>query len=151
MGKHKYAAKHTPKERLAKILKQGSNIPELREFREQCRDVYRLGGVVGLDEWIEARREYGLFDNSKRLMNAADDLQGAIGSVIDAATIKPHPEPSGLTWEERVERINQREEIQRNNVPRVGYSFKPSVVSRMQQGFDALIDEAIAMPQRDVP
>lgn len=143
--------KTTPKERLARILKQSSSIPELKEFREQCRDVYRLGGLLGLDEWVDARRDYGLFDDSKRLKTAADDLQGVIGSVIDAATIKPPPASSGLSWEERIERINEREEIQRNNVPKVGYSFKPSVVSRMEQGFDALIDEAIAMPQRDVP
>ena len=119
MGRHKYAAKYSPKERLAKILKQSSNIPEVKEFREQCRDVFRLGGVIGLDEWIDARRELGLL-NDRYVSRAADDLQGCLGSVIDAATIKPHPEPSGLTWEERLEQINRREEESRNNVRFVG-------------------------------
>ena len=78
--------KLSPKERLAKVLKQNSNIPELAEFRIQCRDVFRLGGVLGLDEWIDARRDYGLLNHSKHLLKAADDLQGLLGSVIDEAT-----------------------------------------------------------------
>ena len=53
-------AKFTPQERLAKILKQGSTIPELAAWRSQCRDVFKLGGVFGLDNFIEARRDLGL-------------------------------------------------------------------------------------------
>ena len=49
-----------PRERLARLLKQGSTIPELREFRSQVRDVHSMGGVMAVDHWIEARRDLGL-------------------------------------------------------------------------------------------
>ena len=53
--------KTPPRERLAKILKSGSTIPALREFRQQCRDVFRLGGVMGLDHWIEAKAQSRIY------------------------------------------------------------------------------------------
>ena len=143
--------KLSPKERLAKVLKQNSNIPELAEFRIQCRDVFRLGGVLGLDEWIDARRDYGLLNHSRHVLKASDDLQGLLGSVIDEATTKPKPASTGLTWDERIELINKREEHARNNVRFIGTKVTLSTSARMQQGFDRLIDEAIAMKQRDVP
>lgn len=135
--------KLSPKERLAKVLKQNSNIPELAEFRIQCRDVFRLGGVLGLDEWIDARRDLGLF-RTKVILKAADDLQGLLGSVIDAATMKPTPAPTGLTWDERIELINKREEHARNNVRFIGTKVTLSTASRLQQGFDTLLDKEIA-------
>ena len=132
--------KTTPQERLAKILKQNGKVSELREFREQCRDLFRLGGVIGLDHWIEARRNLNLLTD-KAVLKAADDLQGAIGSVIDAATVKPQPKSSELTWEERFDRINKREEHQRNHVPRVGcyVTRRPlSCAERMAAAYDEL-------------
>ena len=143
-------AKFTPQERLAKTLKQGSTIPELKEFRQQCRDVFKLGGVFGLDNFIEARRDLGLLYN-KDVSKAADDLQVALGSVIDAATLNPEPTTSKLTAEERLRLINEREENARNSVRFVGTKVKLNQVSRMAAGFDKLLDEAIAMAQRDVP
>ena len=65
--------------------------------------------------------------------------------------MKPTPAPTGLTWEERLEQINKREEHARNNVRFIGTKVTLSTSARMQQGFDRLIDEAIAMKQRDVP
>ena len=138
--------KTTPRERLAKILKAGSTIPELREFRQQCRDVFRLGGVLGLDYWIEARRNLDLLTD-KAVSKAADDLQGCFGSVIDAATVEPDPKPTGLSWEERLDQINKREEHQRRHVPRVGcYVTRrpPTLRERMAAAYDQL-------KQRDVP
>jgi len=114
-----------PRERLARLLKQSSSIPELREFRQQVRDVYSMGGPLGVDNWIEARRDLGLL--SGRLVNrAADELQGAIGTLIDEATIPPEPaKPTGLSWEEKLARLNERETKSRQNVAPVGYRPPP--------------------------
>ena len=110
------AGKTTPKQRLACLLKQRSKIEELREFRSQARDVYSMGGALGVDNWIEARRDLGLL--SGRLINrAADELQLAIGRVIDEITVKPSPPGPSLTWEQRVELINARETLRRNANP----------------------------------
>ena len=79
------AGKTTPRERLARLLKQSSSIPEVRAFRQQCRDVFRLGGVLGLDYWIEARRDLGLITDPL-VEKAATKLQFAVGRVIDKAT-----------------------------------------------------------------
>lgn len=136
-----------PRERLATILKQNGKDSEVRAFHEQCRDVFRLGGVLGLDHWIEARRNLNLLTD-KSVLKAADDLQAALGSVIDAATVKPKPKSSGLTWEERLDLINKREEHQRRHVPRVGcYVTRrpPTLRERMAAGYDRL------KKQRDVP
>ena len=142
--------KSTPKERLLMLLKQKSSIPELQEFRDQCRDVFRLGGVIGLDEWIEARRELNLIADPM-LIRHADNLQCAIGSVIDVATVKPQSTSSGPTWDERLALLNQRESCNRNNVPRVCYYCRLNTSARMQQGFDLMLDAAIAMVRRGAP
>lgn len=112
------AGKTTPRERLAALLKQGSSIPELKDFRNQCRDVFRLGGVMGLDHWLEARRNLKLLP-TRQVERAADDLEAVLGRVIDEATMKPAPAPRpSLTWEQRVELINTRETIRRNAKPK---------------------------------
>ena len=82
-------------------------------------DVFKLGGVFGLYEWIEARRDLGLLCNQNAI-KAADELQAALGSVIDSATLKPEPTTPKLTAEERLRLINQREENARNSVRFVG-------------------------------
>ena len=102
--------------------------------------MFRLGGVIGLYEWIEARRDYGLVEN-RDVLKAADELQGALGSAIDAATVKPEPKQSELSWEEKLEQINKREEHQRRHVPRVGcYVTRrpPTCAERMAAAFDEL-------------
>ena len=143
-------SKTTPQERFAKLLKQTSTLADVREFREQCRDVFRLGGIFGLDHWIEARREWKLIhDNS--VLKAADDLQAAIGSVIDAATSRPAPQKPTLDADERLRLINEREAAARNNVRFVGCRVTPSVQSRMARGFDQMLDEVIASVRRGAP
>ena len=114
-----------PRERLARLLKQSSSIPEVRAFRQQVRDIYSMGGPLGVDNWIEARRDLGLL--SGRLVNrAADELQGAIGTLIDEATSPPEPaKPTGLSWEERQRLINARETKSRQNIRPVGYRPPP--------------------------
>nr|BDD45698.1 hypothetical protein 2 [bacterium] len=129
--------KSTPKERLARMLKQSSSITELRHFRDQCRDVFRLGGLTGLDAWIDARYELNLINN-RYIDKAAADLQVAIGAVIDAATVKP-PEPQGLSWEEKEKLIIKREEDARNNVSPVGYRVRLSAAARMAAAYDKLV------------
>ena len=114
-----------PRERLARLLKQSSSIPEVRAFRQQVHDIYSMGGPLGVDNWIEARRDLGLL--SGRLVNrAADELQGAIGTLIDEATSPPEPaKPTGLSWEERHRLINERETKRRQNIAPVGYRPPP--------------------------
>ena len=117
--------KLTPRQRLARMLKQSSSIPELKQFREEVRTVYSLGGVMGVDSWIEARRDLGLFVHPN-VVKAADDLQGCIGSVIDEATKPASPaSPVGPNWEERQRLINERETKSRQNVAPVGYRPPP--------------------------
>ena len=142
--------KHTPTERLAMILNSNSSLEGVKEFRVQCRDVYRLGGVFGLDHWVDARRDLGLLENPD-IERVADDLQAAIGSVIDSITLKPQPKKEGLSWDERQKLINQREHRARSSVRPVGYKMTPSVVTRMQKGFDQILDEEIASVRRGAP
>ena len=119
------AVKTTAKERLARLLKQGSSIPELGEFRQQVRDIYSMGGPLDVDNWIEARRDLGLLVH-RNVVKAAVDLQGCIGSVIDEATSPPEPaKPTGLSWEERQRLINARETKSRQNIAPVGYRPPP--------------------------
>ena len=114
-----------PRERLASLLKQSSSIPEVRAFRQQVRDVYSMGGPLAVDSWIEARRELGLLVHPN-VLKSADDLQGAIGSVIDEATKPASPaSPAGLTWEQRMELINARETKRRESLPPTGYRPPP--------------------------
>lgn len=113
------------KERLAALLKQGSSIPELKDFRNQCRDVFRLGGVIGLHEWIEARRDLGLI-TYPLVERAVTDLQSALGRVIDQAMENSAPAaPVSMSWEERQRLINERETKSRQNVAPVGYRPPP--------------------------
>ena len=114
-----------PRERLARLLKQSSSIPEVRAFRQQVRDIYSMGGPLDVDNWIEARRDLGLLVH-RNVVKAAVDLQGCIGSVIDEATSPPEPaKPTGLRWEERQRLINERETQRRQNIPPVGYRPPP--------------------------
>ena len=132
------------RERLARLLKQGSSIPELREFRSQVRDVHSLGGVMAVDNWIDARREWGLL--SGRVVNkAADELQTTIGRVIDEALVKPPPAPPALTWEQRVELINTRETKRRESLPPVGYRPSPHLPTTYER------NSLQELQQRDVP
>ena len=113
------------KERLAALLKQRGSQPEIRAFREQCRDVFRLGGVLGLDYWIEARRDLGLITDPL-VERAATDLQSALGRVIDQAMANSAPSaPVSMSWEEKLARLNEREAKSRQNIAPVGYRPPP--------------------------
>ena len=83
--------KSTAIKRFAGLLKQTSNIPELKDFREQARDVFRLGGAEGLECWIDARRELGLLVDPA-VAKAASGLQAAVASAINEA-LGPLPKP----------------------------------------------------------
>ena len=114
------------KERLAALLKQGSSIPELKDFRNQCRDVFRLGGVIGLDEWIEARRDLGLFP-TRQVERAADDLQFALGRVIDQAMANSAPSaPVSMSWEEKLARLQRTGNQASAERPACGLSTTPA-------------------------
>ena len=112
------------KERLAALLKQRGSQPEIRAFREQCRDVFRLGGVLGLDYWIEARRDLGLITDPL-VERAATDLQLVLGRVIDQAVANSAPSKPTLTWAQRQLLINKRETKRRQNIAPVGYRPPP--------------------------
>ena len=113
--------KTTAIERFAALLKASSSIPEVKDFREQSRDVFRLGGAEGLECWIEARRELGLLDNPA-VDKAANGLQAAIASAINEALgpLPERPKPR-RSWEEQCRLINERETKRRENLPPVGY------------------------------
>ena len=75
----------SPWEWLARLLKQGSSILELRNVRQQCCDVCRFGGVSkGLRYWIDASWDVALI-LTLLVEPAADGLQAALGRVIDEA------------------------------------------------------------------
>ncbi len=116
--------KTTAIERFAALLKQSSSIPEVKDFREQTRDVFRLGGAEGLDYWIDARRELGLLDDPA-VSKAANGLQAAFASAINEA-LGPLPEPKPRrSWEEQCRLINERETKRRQSVGPVGYRPPP--------------------------
>ena len=108
------AAKTTAADRLASLLKMGGTNPEVKAFRQQCRDVYRLGGVLGLDAWIEARRNFGLIAG-KEVNAAADTLQSTIGRILDLQTIQKLSRSPRRSWEDQQRLINEREAQQRQN------------------------------------
>ena len=85
--------KTTAIERFAALLKQSSSIPEIKHFREQARDVFRLGGAEGLDCWIDARRELGLLVDPA-VAKAASGLQAVASATNEALGPLPKPKPS---------------------------------------------------------
>ena len=52
-----------PEERLRAMLKSSSTIRETKQFKDQARDVFSLGGAVGLVHWIDARFELELIQD----------------------------------------------------------------------------------------
>ena len=100
--------KTTAIQRFAALLKQSSTITELKHFREQARDVFRLGCAEGLECWIEARRELGLLVDPA-VDRAASGLQAAVASAINEA-LGPLPKPKPRrSWDEQCRLINERE------------------------------------------
>ena len=108
----------TATERFAALLKQGGQTPEVREFRDHARDVFKLGGIVGLDHWLDARIELGLVDD-KEVLKAMLCLHKAVSKVLteilEPLVSSPEPKPR-RTWEEQLKLINERESKRRENL-----------------------------------
>ena len=113
--------KTTAVERFAALLKQGSSDPEINDFREQARDVFRVGGAAGLACWIEARRDLELL-NDPAVAKAANGLQlAAARAIIEDIGLLPESRKPRRSWEEQLALINERERKRRENLPPVGY------------------------------
>ena len=94
--------------RLTEMVNQGSKSPDTNHFKQQCRDVFGLGGAWALFDWIEARRELGLLDSPK-IEKIANDLQRTAGKVIETQITKALKPKPRKPWEEQMKLINQRE------------------------------------------
>lgn len=105
--------KYTAAERLVRQLNQTSRYSEVLEFREQARDVLRLGGVRGLDAWLMARLDLGLLDQPAELKRAAADLERCTDAVVSDALAKQQAKPR-RSWEEQLALLNERETERRN-------------------------------------
>ena len=113
--------KTTAVERFAALLKHGSSDPEINDFREQARDVFRVGGAAGLACWIEARRDLELL-NDPAVAKAAKGLQlAAARAIIEDIGLLPESRKPRRSWEEQLALINERERKRRENLPPVGY------------------------------
>ena len=117
--------KTTAVERFAALLKHGSSDPEINDFREQARDVFRVGGAAGLACWIEARRDLELL-NDPAVAKAANGLQlAAARAIIEDIGLLPESRKPRRSWEEQLALINERERKRRENLPPVGYRCTP--------------------------
>ena len=142
--------KTTPKQRLVALLKQkSSSIPEVAEFRRKLQSILPLvTEPTQIDDWLEGRFEYGLLDNPD-VARCADQLIYAIGAFEEERYGVKKDKPKERV--DNTEAINRRETEARNNVRFVGYKMTPSVVTRMQKGFDQILDEEIASVRRGAP
>ena len=104
--------KQTSRERIQALLKGGSSIPELAEFKDHARDVLKIGGIYGLDCWIDARTRLGLITD-KAVIRAADILSNATVQVI-YERVKVREKVSPLTVEQKSRLILERENRRRN-------------------------------------
>ena len=73
--------KQTSRERIQALLKGGSSIPELAEFKDRARDVLKIGGIYGLDRWIDARTRLVLITD-KAVIRAANNPSNVTVQVI---------------------------------------------------------------------
>ena len=116
----------TATERFAALLKQGGQTPEVRDFRDHARDVFKLGGIVGLDHWLEARIELGLAD-SKEGLKAMLCLHKAVSivlnEILEPLVSSPEPKPR-RSWEEQLKLINERESKRREHLATIRHRIR---------------------------
>ena len=122
-----------PEERLRAMLKSSSTIRETKHFKDQARDVFSLGGAVGLVHWIDARFEFELIQDQNTI-KVAEEMNRLANLWIEQV-LTPPPKPPQPSWEQRLAILNRREEQQRRHIPRVGYQPPPKaleVAERME-------------------
>ena len=132
--------KKTPRDQIQGVLKGGSSIPELAEFKDQARDVFAMGGFYGLDCWIDARLRLGLIVE-KTVVRAARNLSNtSIKAIYQGA--KSRAKVSPLTVEEKYRLIVERENKRRNPKPHHLHqtlnSKESDTSSRMKAAWDQL-------------
>ena len=142
----------TATERFAALLKQGGQTPEVREFRDHARDVFKLGGIVGLDHWLEARIELGLVDDkevSKAMLCLHKAVSKVLTEILEPLVSPPEPKPR-RSWEEQQKLINERESKRREQLATIRHRIRPrpkplAVHERMEAAWKR------RHGQRDVP
>lgn len=107
--------KKTPHERIQGLLKGGSSIPELAEFKDHARDVLKIGGIYGLDCWIDSRTKLGLIPDPS-VVRLAETISN-IAIQLMAERIKVKEKVSPLSAEEKHRLILERENKRRNPEP----------------------------------
>ena len=132
--------KQTSRERIQALLKGGSSIPELAEFKDRARDVFAMGGFYGLDCWIDARLRLGLIVE-KAVVRAASNLPNTtIKAICEGSKLRANVSP--LTVEEKYRLIVERENKRRNPKPHHLHqtlnSKKSDTSSRMKAAWDQL-------------
>ena len=139
-------------ERFHKLIQQSSTVPETREFRAQLRDVFRLGGVLGVVFWIEAREDLGLVVDP-HTQKAAHEVAFVASTLVDQA-LTPPPKPAPVPYEERLRRMNERERARRQAEQRTRH-IKPGIgrprktAPRMEAAFDRMLMQLIRELQQE--
>ena len=149
MGRRKV---NNPEERFHKLINASSTIPETREFRAQLRDVFQLGGVLGVAYWIEAREDLGLIVDPHTL-KAAHEVAFVASTLVDLA-LTPPPKPAPVPYEERLRRMNAREQERRRREERTRH-IRPGIgrprktAPRMEAAFDRMLMQLIRELQQE--
>lgn len=132
--------KQTSRERIQALLKGGSSIPELAEFKDRARDVLKIGGIYGLDRWIDARTRLVLITD-KAVIRAANNPSNVTVQVI-YESVKARQKTNTLSAEEKLSLIAERAYKRRNFKPclplQAGNSKESDTSSRMKAAWDQL-------------
>ena len=129
-------------------------IPKVRHFREMAVVAITLGGPLGLDEWVEARRRLGLITDPA-VERLAGEVQTVVGRMIDAAldadlNRRQGAAPKQISWEERQRLINERESAARKSHRPVGCRTTLRTPPQKPQRFRSLAERMAAGFERNV-
>lgn len=138
--------------RLNEVLNQKkSKIESLREFQRKLHSVLPLiSNLMQLDFWLEARERMGLLED-RDVKRYADNIVRLIYKLDEEAQEIKSKKPKPI--ESNHQKLCERAERERQVVRKVGYVVTPpsSLSKRMSRAFNRLLDQEIAMVQREAP
>ena len=132
--------KQSPRERLRGILNRRSHRhDELHDLQFQVDWITAVATLPGLIDWLEAREALGLYLETATRRWVSEVVNAATDVLLESFR-KPtqQPRPSTLTYEQRLELINERER-QRREASRPKPIVKPlTTAERMQRAYARL-------------
>ena len=148
------APKASAVERLAKLLRKPVKDPEQRALQIQHCWIAKVGGVWGLDAFLEARDQLGLdkdlTDRERMWMNRV--VLAVRTASIEVWDMRREKRPDPPSWEIRQQAINQREAERRKSADIYSHVPKPNLEAmtktvetreRMAKAYRKLIEDIL--------